>query len=105
MAEPHNFANDLPDRGDGGIENSRLVNGNHLIIKCSNCNKDLADIWVTGREPGLERKIVGECPHCGDKSFPVKVNKDFHIGITKETHHTDYHYDENNNILIKTVKA
>ena len=44
-----------------------------LEIKCSNCDKDLATIYITDPDQDIEQKIVVHCPFCNDKSFIFKA--------------------------------
>jgi hypothetical protein len=64
-----------------------LKDGGHIIIRCSNCNKPLADIWRTRpnmKDPRtsklFEWKFVAECCYCKDKSYITTVSGGVHIG-------------------------
>lgn len=64
---------DIPDKVG-------LKDGGHTILRCSACDKPIADIWVVKpnainphtRKP-FEWKCVATCCYCGDKSYPVTV--------------------------------
>lgn len=71
-------------QGEGAI-NSYLTDGKHEIVHCSNCGKHLVDVWITQPDFEMTSEIVAECPYCGDKSFPKKVEGSFHLGHTDDT--------------------
>ena len=70
--------------GDGKIA-SYLTDGEHVPVKCSNCNKLLCEAWITQPEFEMTSFITAYCPFCGDKSFKVKVEGAFHLGHTEHT--------------------
>jgi len=90
------------------LKSTPMVDGEHIIIKCSRCNKPLVDIWVNRPNAPAISKIVAQCPHCGDKSFAVRVSGLYQIGATPETA-----YDGSNmeiidgvfNVLVLTRKV
>jgi hypothetical protein len=64
-----------------------LKDGGHVILRCSKCNKPLADIWrtrpseVDPRTNKLfEWKFVAECCYCGDKSYITTILGGLHVG-------------------------
>lgn len=83
----------FPDLGVGGISNSLLKNGEHRIIKCSNCGKSLCDIWITQPDLDVHSEIVASCDYCKDKSFIEEVDGKFHIGITDDSSVVNVDYD------------
>jgi hypothetical protein len=65
----------------------KIKDGGHVIIRCSNCNKPLVDIWRTrpdAKDPAtgktFEFKFVAECCYCKDISYITTVQGVFHIG-------------------------
>lgn len=69
------------------LEFKGLQDGGHVIIRCSVCNKPLADIWRTRPEmkdprtgKAFEWKFVAECCYCGNESYITTVLGGFHIG-------------------------
>ena len=49
-----------------------LVDGGHIIMKCSSCSKPLVDIWITNPKKELNWVGVATCCYCGDKSFEYR---------------------------------
>ena len=49
-----------------------LVDGGHVILKCSACGKELIDIWKIKPEP-RSIKVVALCCYCNDKSFEEEI--------------------------------
>ena len=83
----------LHNLGDGGIKNTDLVNGEHVILQCSMCNKKLCDIWITQPHLKVETEIYANCGHCGDRSYQKKIKGKFHIGIIDGTGITNISHD------------
>lgn len=78
---------EFPDFGEGGTEYSRLTNGRHNIVKCSNCGAKLCDAWVTEPDVDIHFNIVAHCCVCGDKSFVTPIDGKFHLGIVTDNIH------------------
>jgi len=57
-----------------------IEDGSKVIIKCSNCEEALVEIWVVRPNAQMLSKIVAECPHCGDKSFLEEISGQFCVG-------------------------
>ena len=64
-----------------------LKDGGHVIIRCSNCDRPLVDIWRTRPEMNdprtkkiFEWKFIAECCYCSDKSYVTTVLGGVHIG-------------------------
>lgn len=57
-----------------------LSDGGHTLLKCSNCEAILMDVWVTRPHESEEYRLRASCPFCGDKSFITKVKGGFHYG-------------------------
>ena len=63
-----------------------LVDGGHIILECSNCNKPLVDIFIVKpdakREDGSDFlwRCQAECCYCKDKSFIKEVKGIFRPG-------------------------
>jgi hypothetical protein len=74
-------------------EGEMLDGGKHLL-KCSACNKDLVEIWITKKELDVRFKIRAECAYCGDYSFSVEVEGGFHLGITDDCLIDEYMAEE-----------
>ena len=64
-------------------EGEMLDGGKHLL-KCSACDKDLVEIWITKKELDVKFRLRAECAYCGDHSFSVEVAGGFHLGITDD---------------------
>jgi hypothetical protein len=98
-----------------------LVDGGHVIIKCSNCNKPLVDVLIV--KPNEKKsdgtpfiwKCVAECCYCSDKSFITEIKGIFRAaGFIVEDKENPEHYTEitnlddividEDNILFKTSR-
>jgi len=60
-----------------------LENGGVTLIKCSNCDKPLIEVWHTRPKETLnghplEWLIQASCCYCQDKSYITKVTGGFH---------------------------
>ena len=75
----------LDKLGDGGLANSELTNGEHVIIKCSRCRKKLCDVWRTQPLLDVHSKIVVDCDYCGDRSYEHDIRGKFHLGVTDDS--------------------
>lgn len=61
-----------------------LRDGGHVLLRCSCCNKPLADVHIT--QPGKLRpdgkpfvwKVRALCPYCGDKSYIRRIEGLWH---------------------------
>ena len=54
--------------------------GRKTIVRCSNCETELIEIWVTRPNAPLKSTINTNCGHCGDKAFEVKIPGMFLLG-------------------------
>jgi hypothetical protein len=54
-----------------------LVDGGHVILKCSNCDKPLVDVLITRPNDPFEWKVVAKCCYCGDKSVEHTIKGRF----------------------------
>jgi hypothetical protein len=79
--------------GPGGISNSDLVDGEHIIVRCSKCNKSLCDLWMTQPNLDVYTKLTATCDYCGDKSYEKSVKGKFHLGITEDSAISDAKYE------------
>ncbi len=52
---------------------------NNFVIKCSNCDKELAEI--TSTPCGYYKNIVVTCPFCFDRSFQVKIDGHYNVFV------------------------
>lgn len=65
---------------------SILKDGGHVILTCSNCNKQLVDLFIVKpdakRDDGTDIiwKCQAECCYCSDKSFITEVKGIFRPG-------------------------
>ena len=92
-----------------------VENGKKVIIKCSNCDEELVEIWIVRPNAEITSNIVAECPHCNDKSFMQTIDGQFCIGKVESGRTllvnipTTYDTSESGmlvqNILIKTEKG
>lgn len=69
----------LHNQSNGGLHNTDMVDGKHIIVKCSTCNKELCDVWVVQPSFKMSTKLVAECV-CGDKSYETAVDGKIQIG-------------------------
>lgn len=67
-----------------------IVDREPIIIKCSNCGKELVTIKVTRPYAKIKSFIIAECCHCSDKSFKQEIIGSFIIGGTDITSIIDY---------------
>ncbi len=63
------------ERKSGGLED-----GGHVLLRCSNCDAILMDIWRTRPHEPDTWKVKATCPFCGDCSFVQEIQGGFHIG-------------------------
>lgn len=75
----------LHNLGNGGLENTDLVNGKHIILSCSRCRKKLCDLWLTQPDLDVHSKVIAYCDYCGDRSFEQEVHGKFHVGLTDDS--------------------
>lgn len=59
---------------------SKLADGGHSYLSCSDCNAWLVDVWVTRPNEEMVWKLQAECPFCGDRSFVTELKGGFHYG-------------------------
>ena len=81
-----------------------LEDGGHVILKCSNCDAPLINLWITTPNLETEMPVQADCPHCGDHSFKQTINGGFHIGSTDYTVHIDSETLDDR-VLFKTHKG
>lgn len=63
-----------------------LVDGGHLILACSNCDKKLIDIFITQPTAPFKWRAKAKCWSCGDESFWKEFEGRFSpAGFGKET--------------------
>lgn len=102
--------------------NNLLKDGGHIFLECSNCNKQLVDIFIVKpdakKEDGtlITWRCQAECCYCNDKSFVKEVNGIFRpAGIIKLNENSedayknlvdivDIKYDEDF-VLFKTARS
>ena len=80
-----------------------IVDGTHIILKCSNCNKELVDVWQT-RKWGSGARLRAKCPYCNDYSFIEEIPNGFHLGGTKDALIKDIQTLDDYTLIL-TVKA
>lgn len=75
----------------------KLIDGGHIYIKCSNCNKPLVDLLIVG--PNAKKpdgtpfvwNCIANCCYCSDKSFKTEVLGIFRAsGIISEIDSENY---------------
>lgn len=82
------------------------VDGEKIIIKCSSCDRELIEVWITRPNAPIKSEIVATCC-CGDKSFRKTVMGFFNLGETEKGESqmvdmkTDVEQDENGNFIQK----
>lgn len=80
-----------------------LIDGGHIYLKCSNCNKDLVDIWITQPTAPFKWRAKAKCWNCGDESYWKDFKGRFAAaGFSKET--TDEDYDNLTKLLAPEFK-
>ena len=67
------------------MQNSDVVDGEHVILQCSSCQENLVDIWITKPDVNIKMKMVASCGFCGDNSFSKIIEGSFHLGTTEKT--------------------
>jgi len=65
-------------------EEGEMLDGGTHVLKCSACDKQLVEIWITKKELDVRFKLRAKCAYCNDYSFPVEVEGGFHLGITDD---------------------
>jgi hypothetical protein len=61
-------------------EEHLMEDGRHVIIKCINCGKDLADIWITKPDVKIESRISCLCPYCNEYTAAIKIDGQYCLG-------------------------
>jgi hypothetical protein len=56
-----------------GRESQGLTEQEEIILKCSNCDKDLVYIMRVNDDPDYNFTYQANCPFCGDKSFQKTI--------------------------------
>jgi len=85
---------------------AELVDGQTILLKCSNCRKELAEIWITRPQAPLLSKVRAKCA-CGDYSFLIDVHGMFNVGEVESRQSriidikTTYEMDENRHITVQ----
>ena len=84
---------------------------NIIPIKCSNCKKNIAELWITDESHPAKSKVVVNCAYCGDKSYAKQISGKFYIGspaddkvLIAEQELDDCEFDENGQIKKQTIK-
>lgn len=72
-----------------------LVDGEHVILECSNCGCPLVDLWVVMPHSKITFEYQAGCPHCGDKSFKKTVSGKLHTGYTDYTFFKETKMEDN----------
>ena len=65
-------------------EEGEMLDGGTHILKCSACDKELVEIWITKKDLDVRFRLRAKCPYCDDYSFSVEVDGGFHLGITND---------------------
>lgn len=94
-----------------------LKDAGHHILVCSNCERNLADIWVIDPNAQITEKYWANCPYCGDKSYQQQISGGVAPGgyarpidgVSNEdwpllTLIEDYLYPEDGSIQLKIIK-
>ena len=63
---------------------SSVVDGKHVILKCSFCNKNLIDIWITAPDLDVTMPVQADCPHCGGHSEVMEIKGGYHNGSPED---------------------
>ena len=61
-------------------EDFEVTNHKHEVIRCSNCEKGLVDVWVTRPDFPIAQALRADCPFCNDQSYIVDIQGGFHLG-------------------------
>src|SRR5688572_29820531 len=79
----------LHNLGVGGLANTELTDGSHIILQCSKCRKKLCDLWVVQPKLDIHTKVVAQCDYCGDRSFEKEIHGKFQTGTTDDSNIVD----------------
>lgn len=75
------------------IPNADIVDGDHIIVRCSNCRKPLCDAWITQPKLKLKTNLTASCDYCGGASSTVKVEGKFQLAGTDDSGMADIKHD------------
>lgn len=76
----------------------------HVIIKCSGCDKELVDCWIINDNPNSNSVLIVHCWKCGDKSFQKIIQGNYYLGSIGDTCMESIDHDPVTNITsIKTI--
>lgn len=82
-----------------------LVDGGHIILKCSNCRKELVDILITRPHETSRWNVVAKCCFCGDRSKFTEVRGGFaYLHVEGKTSIVDVAYDDDK-VVFHTEKV
>ena len=102
-----------------------IEDGGHVYLDCSACRAILVDVHVTqpnAIDPSTNKPfewcIKANCPFCGDKAYPKRVQGAFHIGgyglqkpddesedIPSTSIELDADSEDNGTVTVKVLKA
>ncbi len=120
VAEVSNFDEDKLEKEKPVIG---LEDGGHVIIKCSNCDRGLLDIFITqprAIDPATNKPFVwnmkAKCCFCGDHSYVKEIKGKFHLSGYGQIKEDDESQDipetfigsideQGDVIIVETIKA
>ncbi len=61
-----------------------LIDGEHVLLKCSGCDEVLADLWSVKPDESETNSFRAECALCGDHSYIVKTRGKMAVGTAEK---------------------
>jgi hypothetical protein len=77
-----------------------IKDNGHIILTCSNCGKNLVDVWSTHADIPVVTKLIARCCFCEDQSFPKEINGVFHVGAANGVSITSTKFESESFIII-----
>ena len=75
------------------FDEHKIEDGGHIFLVCSNCEKQLMEIWVQRPHEKMTTKVKAKCPYCHDSSFIKEIKGGFAysgIAIDKQQGESDF---------------
>ena len=70
----------ISEKLNAELDSHQIQSGEKIVLRCSNCNTDLVEVWITRPDATLKTKIRAQCWRCGDSSYEKTINGLFHLG-------------------------
>lgn len=81
-----------------------LEDGKHNVLECKECQRPLADIWVT-KPHDISLNYMSVCPFCGGQSQIIAVAGLVHIGGVDKEVFGDVEQTRLSEISIKEIEG